>query len=107
MTKTILLPLQKHILGEKARRKKLAASLDAVRSIAKETNRKLAARDAVIDAQKLAAAKTSRQPLVGRKIGKHIVKPAEIDVQLTDELTESFRALQVCAVVSLVSSVKY
>lgn len=41
----------------------------------------------------------SRQPLVGRKIGKHTVKPAEIDVQLTDELTESFRALQVRAVI--------
>ena len=70
-------------------------SLDTVRSITKETKRKLNAREALIVAKKLAAAKASRQSLAGRKIGRHVVKPGNIDVQLTDELSESLRALQV------------
>lgn len=76
-----------------------------MRSIAKETKRKLTAREALIVAKKLEAAKASRQSLAGRKIGKHVVKPGELDVQLTDELSESLRALQVGAVVTFVNGV--
>lgn len=49
----------------------------------------------MIAAQKLAVDKSRRKPLIGRRVGKHIVKSGEVDVQLTDELSESLRGLQV------------
>lgn len=82
------------MLAEKAQRKRLAVSLNAVKSIARETNRRLSSREALIAAQKLAANAARRRPLAGRKVGKHTVKIGEVDVQLTDELSESFRALR-------------
>jgi hypothetical protein len=42
-----------------------------------------------------------RKDVVGAKIGKHVVKSGEIDVQLTDELSESLRVLQVRLIIGM------
>ena len=34
--------------------------------------------------------------LAGQKLGKHVVREGEVDVQLGEELSESLRGLQVC-----------
>jgi nucleolar protein 53 len=36
--------------------------------------------------------------LAGQKFGKHVVREGEVDVQLGEELSESLRGLQVCAI---------
>jgi hypothetical protein len=38
--------------------------------------------------------------LAGQKLGKHVVREGEVDVQLGEELSESLRGLQVCAIQS-------
>lgn len=35
-----------------------------------------------------------KRALVGRRVGKHVVKSGEVDVQVTDELSESLRGLK-------------
>ena len=37
-----------------------------------------------------------KRGLLGQKLGKHKVRPGEVDVQLGEELSESLRALKVC-----------
>ena len=36
--------------------------------------------------------------LAGQKFGKHAVREGEVDVQLGEDLSESLRGLQVCAI---------
>ena len=36
--------------------------------------------------------------LAGQRLGKHVVREGEVDVQLGEELSESLRGVQVCAV---------
>jgi len=49
-------------------------------------------------------ARLAQGGLAGQRLGKHVVHEGEVDVQLGEELTESLRGLQVCAV-CLLSSV--
>ena len=48
-------------------------------------------------AKRLEIQEKLKQGLAGQKIGKHKVPEGEIDVQLGEELSESLRALKVCA----------
>ena len=42
--------------------------------------------------------------LAGQKFGKHVVREGEVDVQLGEELSESLRGLQVCAIQHAIQS---
>ena len=42
--------------------------------------------------------------LAGQKFGKHIVREGEVNVQLGEELSESLRGLQVCAIQHVIST---
>jgi hypothetical protein len=46
--------------------------------------------------RRLAAQERLKQGLAGQRLGKHKVKETGIDVQLGEDLSESFRALKVC-----------
>ncbi|KAF8324128.1 P60-like protein [Clavulina sp. PMI_390] len=92
--KAARLRAEKHALAQRAAKKRLAASLTTIKALAKESNRSVNSRESLLAAQKLAADQAKRQALTGKKIGKHVVKTGEVDVQLTDELSESLRGLQ-------------
>lgn len=47
-------------------------------------------------------ARLSQSGLAGQKVGKHVVREGEVDVQLGEELSESLRGLQVCVVLHAV-----
>lgn len=74
----------------------MVVSISNVKSMVKSTNRALASRETLSAAQKQAAEETKRKEVTGTKIGKHVVKSAEIDVQLTEDLSESLRSIKVC-----------
>ena len=48
-------------------------------------------------------ARIAQGGLAGQKLGKHIVREGEVDVQLGEDLSESLRGLQVCAICVLPS----
>lgn len=61
----------------------------------RSTNAELSTRSALLAERKAQEDIERKKTLVGKKIGKHKVGKGEVDVQLTDELSESLRALQV------------
>lgn len=87
--------VQKRLMAEQAARKRMSASLTTVKSLIRSTEQTASSREALLASRKLAIADRKRKDVVGEKIGKHTVKTGEIDVQLTDELSESLRGLQV------------
>ena len=82
---------------QRALRKRLHASVDTAKSLRKAAERTQATR-AQIAAQRRAKreALLAQSGLAGQKLGKHVVREGEVDVQLGEELSESLRGLQVC-----------
>ena len=81
---------------ERALRKRLHASVDTAKSLRKAADRTQATR-AHIAAERRAKreALLAQSGLAGQKLGKHVVREGEVDVQLGEELSESLRGLQV------------
>ena len=48
-----------------------------------------------LERSKQASHETLKKGLAGQRLGRHIVPEGEVDVQLGEDLTESFRALKV------------
>jgi nucleolar protein 53 len=95
---------------ERTLRKRLHASVDTVKTLRTAGDKTLAARErASKERRAKQEARLARGGLAGQKLGKHVVREGEVDVQLGEELTESLRGLQVRwpfwrAVLSSVSS---
>ena len=82
---------------ERALRRRLHASVDTAKSVRKAADKTQATR-AQITAERRAKreALLAQSGLAGQKLGKHVVREGEVDVQLGEELSESLRGLQVC-----------
>jgi len=84
---------------ERTLRKRLHASVDTAKTLRKVVDRALAARvQASAERRAEQEARLAQGGLVGQKLGKHVVRERQVDVQLGEELSESLRGLQVCAV---------
>lgn len=80
-------------------RKRLHASVDSVKTVRNAADRTRAARvKAAAERRAKQEARLALNGLAGQKIGKHVVREGEVDVQLGEELSESLRGLQVCAI---------
>jgi len=93
--KAAKLRAEKHALVERALRKRLHASVDTAKSLRKAADRTQATR-AHFAAERRAKreALLAQSGLAGQKLGKHVVREGEVDVQLGEELSESLRGLQ-------------
>jgi nucleolar protein 53 len=84
---------------ERTLRKRLHASVDTAKTLRKAADRTQAARiKADVERRAKQDARLAQNGLVGQKIGKHVVREGGVDVQLGEELSESLRGLQVCAI---------
>jgi hypothetical protein len=83
---------------ERTLRKRLHASVDSVKTLHKVVDKTLAGREqAARERRAKQEARIAQVGLVGQRLGKHIVREGGVDVQLGEELSESLRGLQVCA----------
>ena len=74
------------------------ASVDTVKTLRTAGHKTLAAREeAAKERRAKQEARLAQGGLAGQKLGRHVVREGEVDVQLGEELTESLRGLQVCA----------
>ena len=88
--------LQKRALSESVARKRLLASVAHAKAYRRTTAKLLAENEERRARKRLALfEKLRRKGLAGRKLGKHKVPEADIDVQLGEDLSESFRGLKV------------
>ncbi|KAI9513523.1 tumor suppressor protein Gltscr2 [Russula earlei] len=86
---------ERHALLERTLRKRLHASVDTVKTARKVADKALAARvQAASERRAKQEARLAQGGLVGQKLGKHLVREGEVDVQLGEELSESLRGLQ-------------
>ncbi|KAI0252804.1 hypothetical protein BJV78DRAFT_1305050 [Lactifluus subvellereus] len=86
---------EKYVLVERTLRKRLHASVDSAKSLRKAADRTLAARvQATAERRARQEARLAQGGLAGQKLGKHVVRKGEVDVQLGEELSESLRGLQ-------------
>jgi nucleolar protein 53 len=84
---------------ERTRQKRLHASVDTVKTLRNTAERTRAARiKAAAERRAQQEARLALNGLAGQKFGKHVVREGEVDVQLGEELSESLRGLQVCAI---------
>jgi len=80
-------------------RKRLHASVDTVKTLRNAADRMRVARaKATAERHAKQEARLALNGLAGQKFGKHVVREGEVDVQLGEELSESLRGLQVCAI---------
>ena len=77
-------------------RKRIVASIDSAKKLRKLSTEALAERELrrTQRAEKLKA--QLRNGLSGQKLGKHVVRENDVDVQIGEELSESLRGLKVC-----------
>ncbi|EIW79440.1 P60-like protein [Coniophora puteana RWD-64-598 SS2] len=92
--KAARLKAEKHALAERALRKRLLGSVSQARSFRKEADRSAETREQARLARLFAQNAKLKQGLAGQKIGKHKVPNSRVDVQLGEDLSESFRALK-------------
>ncbi|KIJ54657.1 hypothetical protein M422DRAFT_240741 [Sphaerobolus stellatus SS14] len=93
--KATLLLAQRRALIEQKHRKRLAAVALEAKSLRSKLAKSARARQAILDTRKVAEEeKLRKQGLIGQRIGKHRVQEGKVDVQLGDELVESFRELK-------------
>ncbi|KAH8990727.1 tumor suppressor protein Gltscr2 [Lactarius akahatsu] len=86
---------EKHALVERTLRKRLHASVDSAKSLRKAADKTRAARARAAEERRVKReALLAQSGLAGQKLGKHVVREGEVDVQLGEELSESLRGLQ-------------
>ena len=84
---------------ERTLRKRLLASVDTAKTLRKAADKTQATRiKAAAERRAKQEARLAQSGLTGQKLGKHVVREGEVDVQLGEELSESLRGLQVCAI---------
>jgi len=84
---------------ERTLRKRLHASVDTVKTLRKAANHTLAEREQAANKRRAKEeARLAQGGLAGQKLGKHVVREGGVDVQLGEDLSESLRGLQVCAI---------
>jgi len=77
-------------------KKRFLAGITAAKSLRSQVNSSLKVRQARLEARRLAQkARLKKMGLVGRRLGRHRVPEGQVDVQLGEELAESFRELKV------------
>jgi nucleolar protein 53 len=77
----------------------LHASVDTVKTLRNAAERMRTARvKAAAERRAKQEARLSLNGLAGQKFGRHVVREGGVDVQLGEELSESLRGLQVCAI---------
>jgi len=80
---------------ERTLRKRLHASVDTTKTLRKAADRALAARvQAAAERRAKQEARLVQGGLAGQKLGKHVVRKRDVDVQLGEELSESLRGVQ-------------
>lgn len=85
---------QKRALAEMANHKRLLASVDSSKSLRKKIAKDSLERTRLLQHRKLREQEKLRQGLAGQKLGKHVVKEGEVEVQLGEDLSESLRGLK-------------
>jgi hypothetical protein len=72
--------------------------VDSVKVLRKAADKTLAGREqAAMERRGKQEARLAQEGLAGQRLGKHVVREGEVNVQLGEELSESLRGLQVCA----------
>jgi len=81
----------------------MLASIDSVKSIRFEVEASLAARAHIRAVRRARLQEKLHQGLDGKRLGKHVVREREIEVQLGEELSESLRGLKVSILMVLLT----
>jgi nucleolar protein 53 len=90
---------------ERTLRKRLHASVDSAKSLRRTADRASETRlQVAMERQAKREARLAQAGLAGQRLGKHVVRKGEVEVQLGGELSESLRGLQVCVNLRLVHS---
>ncbi|EIN14662.1 P60-like protein [Punctularia strigosozonata HHB-11173 SS5] len=85
---------EKRALAEKTAKKRLLASITMARSLRASVDSTRSASQQAREQREKARQERLRRGLAGHKVGKHVVREGEVEVQLGEELSESFRALK-------------
>ena len=88
--------MQKRALAEKLAAKRLLASVHTAKSLRKHAHRSAAARDRLrLEQHQHALEAKLKHGLAGQRLGRHVVPAGDVDVQLTEDLSENLRSLKV------------
>ncbi|TCD63424.1 hypothetical protein EIP91_005425 [Steccherinum ochraceum] len=86
---------EKRSLAEKLAQKRLLASVTTAKSVRKSIARTNAQRQSdLLQRHRQAEEERLSKGLAGKKLGKHVIPEGDIDVQLEEDLSESFRAMK-------------
>jgi len=85
---------EKRSLAEKAYKKRMLTNIGSVKVLRKTIDRTLSTREKAQAQRQVELREKLKRGLLGQKLGKHKVRPGEVDVQLGEELSESLRALK-------------
>ena len=86
---------EKRALAERTARKRMLASVDSAKALRKAIGRNLMARERLRAQRQAKLQERLSRGLAGQRLGKHKVPEGEVDVQLSEDLSESLRALKV------------
>jgi nucleolar protein 53 len=86
---------EKRALAEKLAKKRLLTSVATAKALRKSLDQSASARECARAQKQLMLKEKLKRGMAGSKLGKHIVKEGDIDVQLGEDLSESLRALKV------------
>ncbi|KAH8101723.1 P60-like protein [Cristinia sonorae] len=86
---------EKRALAEKLAQKRLLTSVTSAKSLRKSLIRTTAQREReLLERRRKAEEEKIKNGLAGQKLGRHVVPEGNIDVQLGEDLSESFRGLK-------------
>ncbi|EPS96384.1 hypothetical protein FOMPIDRAFT_1130553 [Fomitopsis schrenkii] len=85
---------EKRALAERAAKKRMLASVDSAKALRKALGRNLMARERLRVQRQAEMQERLKQGLTGQRLGKHKVPEGEVNVQLSEDLSESLRALK-------------
>ncbi|EGO04468.1 hypothetical protein SERLA73DRAFT_44469 [Serpula lacrymans var. lacrymans S7.3] len=92
--KRVKLQAERRALAEIAARKRMNDTVGRVKSLRSEVDRTMKAREQAQSARDLSYRSKLRQGLSGRKLGKHKVAEDNVDVQVSEDLSETLRTLK-------------
>ena len=80
----------------------MGEAINRVKSLRREADGAAEASEQARLARKLARRLRIQRGLGGRKLGRHRVPEVDVDVQISEDLSESFRALKVCLCIAAI-----
>lgn len=98
---------EKRALAERAAKKRMLASVDSAKALRKALGRNLMARERLRVQRQAEMQERLKQGLTGQRLGKHKVPEGEVNVQLSEDLSESLRALKVSLVDQVAAGMRY